>query len=98
MKKGRSEGMKRLSVLIMLYKIYLETLISSLVVFDNAYLKYIFDFQNIPEIIICTAMFISFVSQKAFFVYFPLVGQLISGVNKAFTGLLYKRKACLLCQ
>lgn len=81
----------------MLYKIYLEALISSLVVFDNAYLKYIFDFQNIPEIT-CTAMFVSFVSQKAFFVYFPLVGQLINGGSKAFIDLLYKRKACLPCQ
>lgn len=43
-------------------------------------------------------MFISFVSQKAFFVYFPLVGQLINDGNKALTGLLYKGKACLLCQ
>lgn len=56
-------------------------------------MKYIFDFQNIREIIICIAMFVSFVSQKAFFVYFPLVGQLINGGSKAVTGLLYKRKA-----
>lgn len=38
-------------------------------------------------------MFVSFVSQKAFFVYFPLVGQLINGGSTAVTGLLYKRKA-----